>query len=176
MDIKPLHVGDYLSADGVKYLFEYFETDSFAHLPHNECSQVYGVAFNNDNIIIVNNVEHPGKYSLIGGGVDEGEDPEVSLVREIQEESNMNVLHFQPIGYQKVTDTSGVNPSYYQLRYFCIVEPYGPFVGDPAGDVTEVLEIDPKDYKKYFDWGEKSDLIINRALNFKKNYDNKNRA
>jgi hypothetical protein len=46
-----------------------------------------------------------------------------------------------------VTDVSGVQKSYYQLRYFCIVEPYGPFVSDPAGKVTEVLEVDPREYK-----------------------------
>lgn len=171
MNTKPLHTGDYVTADGIKYLFEYFETDSFDHLPHNECSQIYGIAFHDDKIIIVNNTEHPGKYSLVGGGVDEGEDPNKSLLREIQEESNMNVLHYQPIGYQKVSHGNGENKSYYQLRYFCIVEPYGPFVEDPAGDVTEVLEVDPKDYKKYFDWGEKSDLIINRALDLKSKYD-----
>lgn len=176
METKPLHSSNYLGKDGVTYLFEYFESDSFDHLPHNECSQVYGIAFRDDNIIIVNNTEHPGKYSLIGGGVDSGENPETSLIREIQEESNMNVLHFQPIGYQSVTDMSGEKKPYYQLRYFCIVEPYGPFVSDPAGDVTEVLEVNPKDYKKYFDWGEKSDLIINRALNLKEKYDNSNRS
>lgn len=175
MDTKPLHVSDYLAADGTKYIFEYFETDSFAHLPHHECSQILGVAFHGDKIIIVNNIEQHGKYSLIGGGVDGGEDPESSLEREIKEESNMKVLHFEPIGYQKVTDTNGVKKTFYELRYLCIVEPYGPFVSDPAGDVTEVLEVDPKDYKKYFDWGEKSDLIINSALKLKEIYDNRNR-
>jgi ADP-ribose pyrophosphatase YjhB (NUDIX family) len=175
MDKKPLHVSDYLAKDGTKYVFEYFEADSFAHLPHNECSQILGIAFHGDKIIVVNNIEHPGKYTLIGGGVDGGENPDDSLVREIQEESNMNVLHFQPIGYQSVVDTTGVVAPYYQLRYFCVVEPYGPFVSDPAGDVTEVLEIDPRDYRKYFDWGEKSDLIINRALKLKEIYDSRNR-
>jgi ADP-ribose pyrophosphatase YjhB (NUDIX family) len=176
MDKKPLHVSDYLAVDGNKYVFEYFEADSFTHLLHNECSQILGIAFRDEKIIIVNNIEHPGKYSLIGGGVDGGENPDDSLIREIQEESNMNVLHFQPIGYQKVIDVSGVKAAYYQLRYFCVVEPFGPFVSDPAGDVTEVLEIDPKDYRKYFDWGVKSDLIINRALKLKEIYDNKNRT
>jgi len=50
-----------------------------------------------------------------------------------------------------------------QLRYFAIVEPYGPFVSDPDGDVTEIIECDKDDYKKYFDWQEIGERIIEKA-------------
>lgn len=169
MNTKPDFTNTYIDKSGKEYLFEYFQTDSFSHLSHDECAQAYGICFYNDKMIIVNNIEKPGSYTPVGGSIEEGEKPEDALVREIQEESNMKVLHFQPIGYQKVTDVSGVHKPYYQLRYFCIVEPYGPFVSDPAGKVTEVLEVDSKEYKKYFDWGEIGDSIINRALELKLN-------
>ena len=58
-----------------------------------------------------------------------------------------------------------------QVRMFCIVEPYGDFVSDPDGDVTEIKLIDPKDYKQYFDWGEIGDRIVERAVEMKKEYD-----
>ena len=54
----------------------------------------------------------------------------------------------------------------FQRRYCAIVEPIGKFEKDPAGSVTEIKLIDPKDYKRYFDWGEIGDRIINRALCF----------
>jgi hypothetical protein len=56
----------------------------------------------------------------------------------------------------------------YQLRYYAKVEPIGPFDPscDPDGDVTELLEVNPSDYKKYFDWGKTGDMIMNRALEF----------
>jgi ADP-ribose pyrophosphatase YjhB (NUDIX family) len=162
----------YTDKNGTTYLFEYTQTDSFAHLPQDECAQVYGISFYKNKIIIVNNITKPGSYTPVGGSVEKGERPEDALVREIQEESNMNVLHFRPIGYQRVTDQSGVLKPYYQLRYFCIVEPCGPFVSDPAGKVTEVLEIDLKEYKKYFDWGEIGDSIMNRAEELKGEFDN----
>ncbi len=167
MNTKPHLTNTYLGKSGTTYLFEYFQVDSFNHLPHNECAQAYGICFLKDKILIVNNIAKPGSYTPVGGSVEEGENPDDALVREVQEESNMKVVHFQPIGYQKVTDVSGVQKPYYQLRYFCIVESYGPFVSDPAGKVTEVLKVDPKDYKKYFDWGEIGDSIINRALELK---------
>ncbi|MEI6553180.1 MAG: NUDIX domain-containing protein [bacterium] len=165
MDTKPT-----LTYMFMNMLGEYFETDSFEHLPHNECSQAYGISFHGDKMVVVNNIK-TGSHMPTGGTVEEGESPEETLIREIQEESNMKVLHFQPIGYQKVTDNTGVKKPFYQLRYFCIVEPYGPFIVDPAGCVTEVNEIDPKDYKKYFDWGAVGDLIINRAVELKAGYD-----
>jgi ADP-ribose pyrophosphatase YjhB (NUDIX family) len=167
MNNKPLLVDEYIGQSGVKYLFEYFECDSFEHLPIDECSQCYGIAFHGDSMLIVNEVQK-GTYGPIGGTVEKEERPDDTLKREIQEESNMKILYYRPIGYQKVIDTRGIQKSFYQLRYFCIVEPLGPFVSDPAGKVTELLEINPKDYKKYFDWKRIGDRIMERALEFKK--------
>jgi 8-oxo-dGTP pyrophosphatase MutT (NUDIX family) len=102
-------------------------------------------------------------WGLIGGTIEKGETFEQTLRREIQEESNMKVLSFKPIGYQKVINLKD-NSFIYQLRYACIVEPFGPFVCDPDGSVTEIKLIDPKEYKKYFDWGKIGEGIINRAI------------
>lgn len=170
MNNQPNLTNTYHGKDGVTYMFEYFQTDSFDHLPSDKCEQAYAIAFNGDKIIVVNNINKPNSYTPVGGTIDPRESPDEALIREIKEESNMKVLHHEPIGYQRVTDTSGVIKPYYQLRYFCIVEPYGPFVEDPAGDVTEVLEIDPADYKKYFNWGEIGDSIINRAIELRGEY------
>ena len=78
----------------------------------------------------------------------------------------MEVFSQIPIGYQKVTDTRD-GSFIYQLRYAALVKPYGPFIEDPAGGVTEIKLIDPKDYKKYFNWGEIGERIISRALELK---------
>ena len=166
METKPI-TSKYKGKDGIDYIFEYHDVDSFEDLPKEKCKQAYGIAFHDDKFIIVNNIKKPWSYTPVGGSVEKGEHPDDALVREIQEESNMKVLEFKPIGYQKVIDTSGSEEPYYQLRYFCIVEPYGPFESDPAGKVTEVIECDPKNYKKYFDWGKIGDKIIERALEIK---------
>ena len=166
--MKPLITEKYVGRSGVKYIFEYHECDSFDHLPKDEIKQCYAIAFHKDKFIVVNNIVKPGLYTPVGGSVELNEHPDDTLIREIQEESNMKVLEFKPIGYQKVIDTRGIQTPYYQLRYFAIVEPYGPFVSDPAEKVTEVIECDADDYKKYFDWGEIGDRIINRARELKK--------
>jgi ADP-ribose pyrophosphatase YjhB (NUDIX family) len=159
----------YINQEGKKYLFEYIETDSFENIDRKKCKQVIAFAFHDDKMILVNNVRRPKEFIPLGGSVEEGEDADESLIREIKEESNMKVLDFKPLGYQIVTDEDGRDEPYYQFRYYCKVEPYGPFVEDPDGDITEVLEIDPVDYKKYFDWGEIGDALMEKALRIKNN-------
>lgn len=147
---------------GVDYIVEYHDVDDFNSLDKSKCTQTYGVCFYGDKMVI----GFGGKkkdWGLIGGTIEPGETFEETLHREIQEESNMKILKSTPIGYQKVTDTRD-GSVIYQLRYACVVEPFGLFVSDPAGGVTEIKLIDPKDVKRYFDWGKIGERIIGRAL------------
>lgn len=150
------------------YIFEYNDADSFDDLDHARCRQVYAVCLYNSEIVI----GFDGKkanWGLIGGTIEEGEIFEQTLRREIQEESNMEILNFLSIGYQKVLNTKD-NSYFYQLRYICKTKPYGQFVSDPAGSVTEIKLIDPKDYKKYFDWGKIGERIIRRSLKLSESF------
>ena len=79
----------------------------------------------------------------------------------------MEVLKSIPVGYQKVIDTRD-GSHIFQLRYACTVRPIGSFISDPAGGVTEIKLISPKDYKQYFDWGKIGERMISRALELKK--------
>jgi hypothetical protein len=146
----------------VDYIFEYEDADSFEHLEYEKCRQTYGACFF-DGMLVIGYGGHKKDWGLIGGTIEKGESFEQTLRREIQEESNMKILSFNPIGYQKVINLND-GSFIYQLRYACIVEPFGPFVSDPAGGVTEIKLIDPKEYKKYFDWGKIGERIINRAV------------
>ena len=96
-----------------------------------------------------------------GGGVEAGESPSEAVTREVKEETNMRVLKQQIIGFQDIFESGNVNT---QTRSVCLVEPFGPFVSDPDGDITEVKLILPQDYKNYFDWGEIGDRLMQRAL------------
>lgn len=160
----------YKGYSNTDYLFEYFEANSFGHLPQDAIKQSYAIAFHGDKFIVVNNISKPGSYTPVGGSVEPGENPNDTLIREVQEESNMKVLDYKLLGYQKVTDMSGIEKPYYQLRYVAKVEPYGPFVSDPAGKVTEIIYCDENDYKKYFDWFEIGDEIIRRAVELKNKF------
>lgn len=155
----------YKGKSGVEYIFEYSDADSFDNLDHSKCRQAYGVCFcGNDMVIGFGGKKND--WGLIGGTVESGETLEETLKREIKEESNMEVLKAIPVGYQKMIDTRD-GSWVYQLRYACKVRPYGPFLGDPAGSITEIKLIKPEDYKKYFDWGKIGERIIRRAVELK---------
>ncbi len=96
--------------------------------------------------------------------MEEGETIGAAVIREVQEETNMKVLKQQLVGYQDIFEPGRVVT---QTRSVCLVEPYGEFVSDPAGDITAIKLIDPKDYKQYFDWGVIGNHVMERALALK---------
>lgn len=157
---------EYVGKSGVKYIFEYEDADSFERLPKGICKQCWAVCFLGDQMVIAY-AANKQTWGLVGGTIEKGESFEETLKREIKEESNMEVLRYLPLGYQKVTDTRD-GKVIYQLRFVCTVQPYGDFLSDPAGIVTEIKLIDPKEYTRYFNWGKISDRIVERALDLKK--------
>lgn len=156
---------NYLGKSGVQYIFEYEDCDDFSELEYEKSKQIYGVCFYKNKIAIVLN--GPKKtWGLVGGSIEKGESFDQTFRREIKEESNMEVLSWKPVGYQKVIDTR--DDSYiYQLRVVASVRPHGEFVEDPAGHITEIKLIDPAGVKQYFDWGKIGDRIMERALELK---------
>ncbi len=146
--------------------FEYSDADTFDDLDKTLCKQSYGICFCDDKLVIVFGYfgAKEREWGFVGGRIEGEESFEETLRREVQEESNMEVLSFMPIGYQKVIKTKD-NIFRYELRYVCRVKPFGPFVADPAGGViSEIKLIDPADYKKYVDWGKIGDRLMERAL------------
>ena len=154
-------ISPYVGYSGVPYTFEYEDADSFDQLPYDKCRQVYAVCFVDNKMLIVLH-EQKNHWGLIGGTIEEGETFEETLKREIQEESNMEMLWCKPVGHQKVVDSRD-GSFIYQLRYVATAKPYGPFESDPANAVTEIKLIYPTNYKEYFDWGEIGDRIIELA-------------
>ena len=152
--------------DGDLFRFEYFDVQTFNDLPINLVQQVYGVCFFGKKMVIVRNGAR-GTWGLVGGRREQGESIDQTLRSEIKEESNMHVLKWRPIGAQKVIEPD--NNFYYQLRVVCKVNPLGPFISDPGGNVCEVKSIDPVTYKEYVDWQEIGEHIIRRALQIQSN-------
>lgn len=141
----------------------YHDMEQESDLGNRKVSGVHACCFCNDKLVIVY-AANKGYWTPPGGGVDEGEDIRSAVRREVKEETNMRVIRQRFIGYQDIAEPNGIVT---QTRSVCIVEPLGPFVSDPDGDITEIKLIDPKDYKKYIDWGEIGERIITRALEIK---------
>lgn len=138
----------------------YYDIDDEKELGDRKVSGVHAYCFCGDKLVVVY-AENKGYWTSPGGGVESGETVEEAVVREILEETNMRVIKQSFIGYQDIFEPEKTNT---QIRSVCLVEPIGDFVSDPDGDITEIKLIDPKDYKKYFDWGEVGDHLMSRAL------------
>lgn len=149
------------NSDDTVSVVTYQDTDSFESLDFSKIAQVYAVCLSSKGEMVIVFHGERKDWTLVGGSVEPGESLEDCLKREIQEESNMKVLDFKPVGYQMVQTGDKI---IYQLRYACHVELYGEFIGDPTEKVIEIKLIDPKDYKQYFDWGEIGERIVERAL------------
>jgi len=144
----------------------YREGVPFSRLKGKTLQGVHAFCFYNDKMVLVN---HPKSgWMPPGGGVEAGESFEDAVIREVKEETNMKVTYQKLIGFQDITEPDRIVR---QTRSFCVVEPYGNFVSDPDNEITEIQLIDPKDYKKYFDWGEIGDRIMSQAMKFKADFD-----
>jgi 8-oxo-dGTP pyrophosphatase MutT (NUDIX family) len=158
-----MHITEQFNHDQL-VTFAYTDADTFDGLDIAPIKQSYGICFCDGKLVIVFGY-FGGKdreWGFPGGRLEPGETSEEALKREIREESNMEVLSFLPLGYQKGSKPGGGHS--YQLRYVCNVRPYGEFVADPAGGViTAVKLIDPAEYAKYLKWGRIGEHCIKRA-------------
>ncbi len=140
------------------------DSDPLENLEGKILQGIHAFCFYGDKMILV---KHPKSgWMPPGGGIEIGENIAEATIREVKEETNMKVLHQERIGFLDVFES---NRTVRQIRSFCIVEPYGDFVQDPDGEITEIKLIDPKDYRQYFNWGEVGDRIMERAVELHKN-------
>lgn len=145
----------------------YNDIDSEIDLGDKKIKGVHAYCFCGDKLVLVYS-DKKEYWTPPGGKVEDGEDIRSAVTREVKEETNMNVIKQRFIGCQDISEPQGIVS---QTRSVCIVEPHGPFLSDPDGDITKIELIDPKDYKKYFDWGEIGDHIMQRALELKAQMD-----
>jgi ADP-ribose pyrophosphatase YjhB (NUDIX family) len=152
----------FINRSGQKIDVMHEDVDSLAELGKRKVSGTNALCFCDGKLVIVY-AKEKGYWTPPGGALEAGESIEDGLKREIKEETNMKVLRYKVIGFQ---DYFALDRTYGLVRFACLVEPYGPFISDPDGDITEVKLIDPTDYKKYFDWGEIGDRLMERAMQF----------
>ena len=139
----------------------YRDIGSELDIPGKKIKDVHAYCFYKDKLVLVYS-DKKGYWTPPGGGVEIGESAREAVTREVKEETNMKVLRQRFVGFQEIFESRGVIN---QTRSVCIVEPYGPFVADPDdGEVAKIELIDPKDYKKYFDWGSVGDRLMEQAL------------
>lgn len=153
-----------INHEGKELKVVYRDIDSIQELEDRSVKGVHAYCFSKDMLIVVYAAAKE-YWAPPGGGVEKGETPEQAIIREVLEETNMKVLKHAFLGYQDIYESGGVVT---QTRSVCLVEPYGDFISDPDGDITEMQLINPREYKTYFNWGVIGERLMERALTLKK--------
>src|SRR4030042_3611442 len=146
--------------DKNKYLLEWFDSTDFEKIKN--VTQVYGYIFDNHKKLLIVN---PKSTWRLPGGSPEKEDKnfENTLVREADEEADVEIKNISPLGYIKVTPLSNKDKIHYLLRYVAEVSKLNNQTEDIAiGGTNERKFIDSKDFSDYCDWGETGLIILNK--------------
>ena len=125
-------------------------------------TQVYGFIFNEQGKVCL--IKYKGVWSLPGGTPEKSDlSFEKTLIREVDEEADLEIANIKRVGYIKVIPRDG-SKIRYLLRYVALVKKIKPQTEDPAiGQILERIFIDPADMNKYIDWG-KCEFQLKKAI------------
>ena len=148
--------------DGKKYLLEWFDSKNFEGL--EPVKQVYGYLFDDEEKLLITNPNTT--WRLPGGGPEEqDENFEETLIRETDEEADVEIEKITPLGYLKITPIDSDEKLHYALRYVAKVKKIKPQTKDVAIDEMGKREfISPDKFSDYCDWGEMGKMILNKAV------------
>lgn len=169
---KPILIQKWSNKDK-NFIYNVYDDSDFSKLTF--IKQVYAVLYDKDfKVAIVKNKN--GFTTLPGGGVEIGETVLDTLVREMKEETNCDVLPAQavPFFYQQsfqIKEDGDLIAKGAELRYFIPVETFNEFVEDPDngdnGDITDVLWIQPTEIAKELAWwGDTAKFIQDRTIKY----------
>jgi len=152
-----------LESKGDKYILKWHDSVDFSDL--RPIKQVYGVCFNDSGEILI--VNTTGKWCLPGGTPEAGESFEGTLIRETDEEGDVEISNIEPIGYQGVEHfrDEKLISIIYQLRFVAkITNVKGQSIDPAENKVPERKFIKPEEFLDYCPWGETGKAMIARAI------------
>lgn len=152
---------------GENFEIEYFETKDLFGL--DNFVQIYGFLFDEKGkLCIVRPTEARG-WRLPGGGIEEGETWKEALIREAQEEADVELDEdsIELIGYIKSTplDKDSEKKIHYLLRARAKIKKINEQTEDVAeGLINERVFIESKDFEEYIKWKEIGRSQLRSAL------------
>lgn len=146
-----------------KVIVEWFDVFDKNQIPDFEWKQVYIIG-NFDKKVPVVMYSEKGD-NLPGGKLESGETLGDALAREVEEELNMEVLSWQPLGYQRLTRPWDDTPTY-QFRAYADLKKIGEFESDPGGGVIGHKLVNLDEVNDHIQYGEVGDRLFNNCKKY----------
>lgn len=146
----------------IVYENEWFEGD-FGDV---KIYSVVGFIFDKDRKLCMIKINDKRGWTLVGGRVEEEDyTPEDALIRETNEEADLDLKNIKRIGYWKSYPKNNPKEIIYSARFVAEVKKVKPQTIDPAeGVIPERRFISPKEFENYTHWGKNGDFQLNKAL------------
>lgn len=149
---------------GQRYLMEWLDDTNFEDMEN--VTQSYGFVFDDEGKICI--IDCNGYWCLPGGKPEEvDENFEHTLMREVDEEADLDIKNIRRIGCFRVkslSDNCERKGIHHVLRYVADVDKIKEQTIDPAnGKIPKRKFIDPEDFMKFVGW-ENGDFQIGKAL------------
>lgn len=120
------------------------------------CGQVYGFCLTQDGLLALVRDKGETRFTLPGGGVEEGESAEEALVREFLEEAQFRPLNIKLLGSLEVIEKyadGNLLRHHQQLRFICRADKIEEFVpGKDGWEIAERIFVRPQDLPQYIHW------------------------
>ena len=145
--------------EGNQILIDWFDVDNKDEIPDLPWQQIYVIGDVGGKVPLVYYAH--SRENLPGGHTEPGETLEQTLCREVQEELNMRVIEWRPIGYQVLTNPDGKVD--YQFRAVAKLEKLGEFMGDVGGSVIGYRLVDIDEVNQRIGYGDVGERMIDRA-------------
>lgn len=119
-------------------------------------TQTYGFCLTNDNKVVLVRDKDKTTFSLPGGGVEKGETPRETLIREFHEEVQFTPVDIKLMGSQEVIEkdlNGNVIKHSQHVRFFCRPDKIEDFIPEKDGwEIVERIFVEPKEMSKYIHW------------------------
>lgn len=157
--MKPIYTQE-IDWKGEKFVNELYLTPI---IPNEKIKQVQAICVTKDKkLVIYENKE--GFFGIPGGKLEDDENIEQALKREIYEETASKMESFKTIGYVKSFKSDNQNEYTLNIRCMAIVIPLDEEINDPAGKAIQRFILSPIEAKDKLNWGEMAEHLINEAL------------
>lgn len=150
------------------FIFELYFDSNFSEIPH-KVKQSLGVVLNeNSEVLLVS--EDNIRWTLPGGTVEPGETLEQTLLREVYEETAVQIDEstIKPFFYNVISEIIDNKEEYAatQVRFFARVERVDKFLGDPGGNMRFRKFVPINELDNHLKWGKTTDWIKKEIKKF----------